>query len=142
MYKIREYSEKDKSQLIELWINVAVEEHEFKEWRDEISELNENEYEKILVATFEDKIIGSIAYKTIDDNIAELKRVYVYKEHRGSGIAKKLYNEILILIKQNKYKKIFVETWKNFESGRKFYEKNGFILQNIQGEVYNYILEL
>ena len=139
MYKIREYSEKDKSQLIELWINVAVEEHEFKEWRDEISELNENEYEKILVATFEDKIIGSIAYKKIDDNIAELKRVYVYKEHRGSGIAKKLYNEILILIKQNKYKKIFVETWKNFESGRKFYEKNGFILQ---GEVYNYILEL
>ena len=88
MYKIREYSEKDKSQLIELWINVAVEEHEFKEWRDEISELNENEYEKILVATFEDKIIGSIAYKKIDDNIAELKRVYVYKEHRGSGIAK------------------------------------------------------
>ncbi len=142
MYKIREYSEKDKSQLIELWINVAVEEHGFKEWRDEISELNENEYEKILVATFEDKIIGSIAYKKIDDNIAELKRVYVYKEHRGSGIAKKLYNEILILIKQNKYKKIFVETWKNFESGRKFYKKNGFILQNIQGEVYNYILEL
>ena len=89
MYKIREYSEKDKSQLIELWINVAVEEHGFKEWRDEISELNENEYEKILVATFEDKIIGSIAYKKIDDNIAELKRVYVYKEHRGSGIAKK-----------------------------------------------------
>lgn len=142
MYKIREYSEKDKSQLIELWINVAVEEHGLKKWRDEISELNENEYEKILVATFEDKIIGSIAYKKIDDNIAELKRVYVYKEHRGSGIAKKLYNEILILIKQNKYKKIFVETWKNFESGRKFYEKNGFILQNIQGEVYNYILEL
>ena len=29
-------------------------------------------------------------------------------------------------IKENGYKKMYLETWKQLESGRKFYEKNGF----------------
>ena len=142
MYEIREYNKKHKDQLIELWVDVAVNEYGFKNWKDEISILNENDYEKILVAVFDGKVVGSIAYKKIDDNVAELKRVYVYKEHRGNKIAKKLYNEIIKLIKENNYKKIMVETWKSFESGRRFYEKNNFILQNVQDEVYYYLLEL
>lgn len=142
MYEIREYNEKDKEEVIKLWIDVAVGEHNFEEWKEDMALLDETEYEKILVAVIDNKIIGTIAYKKIDNEIAELKRVYLYPNYRGQGIATKLYNEILNIIKQNKHKKILVETWEQFESGRKFYEKNNFILQNIQGEVYNYILDL
>lgn len=142
MYEIREYNEKDKEQVIKLWVDVAVNEHNFEEWKEAMAYLNDKEFEKILVAIFEGKVIGTMAYKKIDNEIVELKRVYIYPNHRGQGIAKKLYNAILDIIKENKYKKILVETWEQFESGRKFYEKNNFVLQNIQGKVHNYILDL
>lgn len=142
MYEIREYNEKDKEQVIKLWIDVAVSEHGFREWEEDLFSFDETDYEKILVAIFENKVIGTMAYKKLDNEIVELKRVYIYPNHRGQGISKKLYNAILDIIKENKYKKILVETWEQFKSGRKFYEKNNFVLQNIQGKVHNYILDL
>lgn len=142
MYEIREYNEKDKDQVIKLWVDVCVEEHGFYEWKKDLLSFHEADYEKILVAVFENKVIGTMAYKKINNEIAELKRVYIYPNYRGQGISKKLYNAILDIIKENKYKKILVETWEQFESGRKFYEKNNFILQNVQGKVHNYILDL
>lgn len=142
MYEIREYNIKDKEQVIKLWLDICIEEHGFKEWKEEIESLDENEYEKILVAVLDNEVVGTIAYKKIGEEIAELKRVYTHQEHRGKGISKRLFNEMLEIVKENKYKKLLVETWEKFISGRKFYEKNNFVLQNIEGEVYNYILEL
>ena len=52
-----------------------------------------------------------MAYNRVDHEIAELKRVYLYPEFRGMGIEKQLYNKIFEIIKENKYKKIMVETW-------------------------------
>lgn len=142
MYELREYDIRDKEQVIKLWVDVSVKEHEFKEWEEEISKLDEKEYEKIIVAVCDGKVIGTMAYKKINEEIAEIKRVYIYPEHRGNGIAKKMLDTTLYMIKENKYKKVIIETWENFISGRRFYEKNNFVLQNVQGEVYNFILEL
>ena len=142
MYELREFDIRDKEQIVKLWVDVSVKEHDFKEWEEEISMLNESEYEKILVAECNGEIVGSMAYKKVNDETVELKRVYIYPEHRGNGLATKLLNATLNMIKENKYKKILVETWENFISGRRFYEKNNFVLQNIEGEVYNFILEL
>lgn len=142
MYELREYEIKDKEQLIKLWVDVSVKEHEFIDWEEEMKEIDEKEYEKIIVAVCDGQVIGSMAYKKINDEVAELKRVYIYPEHRGKGLAKKLLDTILEVIKNNKYKKIIVETWESFVSGRRFYEKNNFALQNINGEVYNFVMEL
>ncbi len=142
MYEIREYEEKDKKQLIELWIKVAVEEYGYKEWEEEIKMLGVTEYEKILVAVCENKIIGSMAYKKVDEKVAELKRVYIYKEYRGSGIAKELYNRIMEKIKEKKYSKVMVETWEKFQSGISFYYKNNFKLVIKDNKRYVLMLDI
>ena len=98
MYEIREYNEKDKDQVIKLWVDVCVEEHGFYEWKKDLLSFHEADYEKILVAVFENKVIGTMAYKKINNEIAELKRVYIYPNYRGQGISKKLYNAILDII--------------------------------------------
>lgn len=100
------------------------------------------DYDIIIVAIHENKVVGTIAYKHKDEESAELKRVYIQKEHRGKGLAKPMLEEIIKKIKEKDYKKILVETWKSFGSGRRFYEKNNFMLQSIEGEVYNFVMEL
>ncbi|MDE5831328.1 MAG: GNAT family N-acetyltransferase, partial [Clostridia bacterium] len=71
-----------------------------------------------------------------------LKRVYLYKEYRGKGIAKNLYNEIIQIIKEKNYKKLIVETWENFQSGINFYLKNGFKLVLKDDKRYVYMLDI
>lgn len=142
MYELREYNVNDKEQITKLWVDVCVKEHGFEEWAEEIGVLNEEEYEKILVAVYDNKVIGTMAYKKINEEEVELKRVYIYPEHRGNGLAKKLLDTMVVIIKENKYKRIFIETWEDFKSGRRFYEKNNFVIKNIQGQIYNYTLEL
>ncbi len=144
MYEIREYKKDDKEQVIKLWVDVAVEEYGYKDWEEEIKILDENEYEKILVALSEGKIIGSMAYKKAEKDIAELKRVYLYKEFRGMGIAKQLYNKVMDIIKQEGYKKIMVETWEKLPSGINFYIKNDFklITKEDRGEDKRYVFML
>ncbi len=142
MYELREYDIKDREQLIKLWLDVCVEEHGFEEWREGMGMLDESEYEKILVAIANGQVIGSMAYKKIDEEIAELKRVYLYPEHRGKGIAKKLYEAILEIIKGKNYKKILAETNENFVSGIKFYYKNNFKLKSKDNETYVFSLDI
>ena len=83
-----------------------------------------------------------MAYKKFDDETAELKRVYLYKEYRGKGIAKQLYDMLLEIIKENNYKKLLVETWENFQSGKNFYVKNGFELILQDNKRYVYTLDI
>lgn len=142
MYEIREYDNRDREELIKLWVDICIEEHGFKQWEEDIQILDENDYEKILVALYDGKVIGSIAYEKYDEEIAELRRVYVYAEHRGKGIAKKLYNNIMEYIKQNNYKKILVRTMEGFESGLRFYYRNNFKLDFKDGESVQLSLEI
>lgn len=134
MYEIREYDIKDKEELIKLWLDVCVKEHGFIEWEEDIKQLNEQDYEVILVALYNGKVIGSIAYEEVNHEVAELRRVYVYQEHRGKGISKKLYDSIVNIIKENNYKKILVRTMEGFASGLRFYYKNNFELKEAEGE--------
>lgn len=142
MYEIREYEKSDKEELIKLWIKVSVEEYGYREWEEEIKKLGVKEYEKILLAVNQGEIIGSMAYKKVNDEVAELKRVYLYKEYRGKGIAKNLYNGIIQIIKEKNYKKLMVETWENFQSGINFYLKNGFELVFKDNKRYVYMLDI
>lgn len=142
MYNIREYEKKDKEKIIKLWLDVAVEEYGYKEWEDEIKMLGVTEYDQILVAVCEGKIVGTMAYKKVDERIAELKRVYIYKEFRGKGIAKELYDKIIEIIREKKFEKVIVETWENFKSGINFYNKNNFKLILKDNKRYVFLKEI
>lgn len=135
---IREFKDEDKEQVTKLWIDICVEEYGFKHWKKELEVIDD--FENLLVAELDGNVVGTIAYQKYDNETAEIKRLYVNNKCRGLGIANKLLNTIIETIKENGYTKLYLETWKQLESGRKFYEKNGFVIRDIQdGQRYHYI---
>ena len=135
---IRKFDPKDKQQVTKLWIDICVDEYGFKEWKKELEIIDD--FENLLVAELDDVVVGTIAYQRYDDETAEIKRLYVNSNCRGLGIANKLLDSIIDEIKEKGYTKLYLETWKQLESGRRFYEKNGFVLRDIQDELrYHYI---
>jgi len=71
-------------------------------------------------------VIGSIAIVNYGENRGYLKRLYVKKENRGTGLARKLLENLIIYAQNNKYKVIYLGTVKLLEAANKFYNKNGF----------------
>ena len=146
MYEVKEYENKYKDGLIKLWMDICVEEHGFEQWREDIEregrEFDENRYEKLLLALCEEQVIGCIAYEKVNNEVAELRRVYVYPEHRGKGIANHLYETLLNLIKEKNYKQILVRTMEGFKSGVSFYYKKNFKLEKVEGESQTFLLDL
>ena len=142
MYELLEYNKKYEDQLIKLWVDVCVEEFGFEEWRDGMSKVEEELYEKIWIAVIDNKVVGSIAYIDKGDNIAEIKRVYVYAEHRGTGISQQFMEMLIEELEEKGYEEVILETWSKFNRGINFYIKNKFQLVEKDGECYKYERDL
>lgn len=82
--------------------------------------------EKILLMYDENKIIACGALKPVNDNTAELARMYTDNNYRGQGLAKNIIKEILKYAKTKGYKKIILDTWKDSTSARNLYASLGF----------------
>ena len=72
-------------------------------------------------------VIGTIALLDIGNYEAALRKMFLRKEYRGTGIAKKMLNELLNWSKAKKFRKIYLGTTSSFLSAHRFYEKNGFV---------------
>lgn len=142
MCKIRDFELKDKEQITSLWINICVNEYGFVEWKKDLEIIDD--FENLIVAEVDGKVVGTVAYQRYDNNTAEIKRLYVDSNCRGKGIAKKLFDEIIDRIEKQGYTKLFLETWEKLASARRFYEKNGFKIKQIilDGQVYHYERDL
>ena len=132
------YEKKYEKQLIDLWIDVCVEEFGFEEWREGMGIVEEELYEKMLLAVVDGKVIGSMGYMDIGDNTVEIKRVYTYPEFRGNGISQKMLDLILEDVKNRGFAKVVIETWSKFNRGINFYVKNNFALKEQDGDCYRY----
>lgn len=64
--------------------------------------------------------------KPVNDNTAELARMYTDNTYRGQGLAKIIIKEIINYAKTKGYKKIILDTWKDSTSARKLYNSLGF----------------
>jgi len=141
MYKIEEYKVCQKASIIAFWLKIYVEEYKIKKWEKGINNtFIENKFLKLWVVLDEKReIIGTIALRSIEEKI-EIKRMCVKKELRKQGIAKKLMEVVLDYIKDKNLKKIFLETYKQFDNAIAFYEKNGFerigMLENNETIIY------
>lgn len=142
MFVLVDYEKKYELDVIILWQSVCIDEFEFDDWKEGMSVVDAHLYEKFILAIIDQRVIGSIAYKNLGENIAELKRVYVYPEYRGKGISQAMLNEILKDLKEKGFKKIIIETWAKFSRGISFYEKNDFKLKEIDGKCLIYERDL
>lgn len=142
MYVIRDFNQKDKDQITKLWIKICVDEYGFTEWKKDLEVIDD--FDNLIVAEIDGKIVGTVAYQRFDEETAEIKRLYVDSSCRGMGVAKKLFDDILDRIRKQGYSKLYLETWEKLASARRFYEKNGFKIQEIilDGKVYHYERDL
>lgn len=138
MYELLDYEDRYEESLVKLWHDICVEEYGFDNWKNELSNVDKDLYEKIIIAVHDDTVIGSIAYKNAGNNVAEIKRVYVHPKYRGSGIAKGLLNLIIESIEENIYETIVLETLNQFNRAISFYEKNNFYLIEQDGDCCRY----
>ena len=78
---------------------------------------------------FDDEIlIGTIALRTIDieNNTAELKRMFVLPEYQGKGFGRLLLNYAIGYAKEHNYNKICLDTRKQFSAAQHLYKSTGF----------------
>jgi ribosomal protein S18 acetylase RimI-like enzyme len=72
------------------------------------------------------EVIGTIAIKDYGEGRAYLKRMYVEKGHRGTGLAKKLLDTALNYSRERGLREVFLGTVPEMAAANKFYSKNGF----------------
>ncbi|MFC1616370.1 GNAT family N-acetyltransferase, partial [Patescibacteria group bacterium] len=56
-----------------------------------------------------------------------LRKMFVYKNHRGTSVAKKLLDKAFEWAKKKRCTEVYLGTTEKFLAAHRFYEKNGFI---------------
>lgn len=141
--KILEYQEKYKEKTINLLIKVAVKEFGFEDG-EKWFKIFENETYKdndgicYIAIDTADNVIGTISLRKIDNLSGEVKNFYVEKEYRGTGIAQDLLNILVEFAKEKGYKRLELDSYKEFERAISFYEKNNFDLESVEDNKYIY----
>lgn len=81
---------------------------------------------KFWVAEREGRIIGSIGYAPKEENVIELKRLYVAKDVRRCGLGARLYEIVLDAAKRHKAEAIDLWSDTRFADAHAFYLAKGF----------------
>ncbi len=131
--KIVPFEEKHKEQVRNLIFDVLEGEfgHHSKSGRPDVKNISEH-YQKDSKSNFwvaldeNDSVVGTIALSNLNENIGNLRRLYVKTEMRGQGIAGKLFSVLLDFAKGHGYKEIYLSTWETATDALRFYEKHDF----------------
>lgn len=125
---IIEYKDDYKKEVIELILYVQNIEFKVNISIDDQPDILDikNNYLNFWIAFNEDnKVIGCIGLQE-KNNVGIMKKFFVYKEYRGTGIGKKLYDKLLEYSRSYGLKNIILDTPSNATSSHKFYIKSGF----------------
>lgn len=127
--KIREYAAGDKPALLEI-LKLNTPKYFAKSEADDLKLYLENEVEKYFIVESQGEIIGAggINFNYYNKE-GRLSWDFIHPEFQGKGIGQKLLNHRIEFLKSmESIEKITVRT---SQSAHKFYEKNGFQLQDI-----------
>lgn len=145
--RIIEYMPEYKEQIIDLLIEVAVKEFGFKEWEKWFRIFRNENYKKEggncwIALNEQDEVIGTVSLKNRGEGIAEVKNLYISKGERNKKIASSLFAILLQFAIDNDYKKLKLDTYKEFKNAVYFYEKRGFYINEKDGNRFIYSLDL
>jgi ribosomal protein S18 acetylase RimI-like enzyme len=81
---------------------------------------------RLLLASYDDNLVGCVALRKIDNDVCEMKRLYLRSEFRGKGLGKKMANEIVKLAQEIGYRKIWLDTVPTMKEAISLYHSLGF----------------
>ena len=81
---------------------------------------------ELLLAKRGDHVLGCIALKPLEPQVAEIKRLFVRPQARGKGIAKALIQTAIAIAAQLGYNEIKLDTLPEMEGAIALYKANGF----------------
>ena len=81
---------------------------------------------RLLLANYDGKIVGCVGLIKINDDIAELKRMYVKPSYQKKGIGKALLTAIIEEATQIGYSKVFLDSPGFLKEAHEFYYYFGF----------------
>ncbi|MBI3559660.1 GNAT family N-acetyltransferase [Candidatus Gottesmanbacteria bacterium] len=78
------------------------------------------------VALDGDVVIGTVAIREVDQDIAELKRMFVDRSYRGKRIGLALLNHAMQFARSAAYKDVQLDTSQSMHRAQHYYEQYGF----------------
>lgn len=117
----------------------------FQEFENELQRIDQ-QYNKpsgaLLLAFYEADAIGCAGVRKLDEETAELKRMYVQTPYRGLRVGAKLLEQAIEIAKVRGYKKIRLDTLKDMTRAQELYRSFGFYeipsyrFNPIEGTIY------
>ena len=75
----------------------------------------------------QEKVIGTVAVKELDDKSCELKSLYLLEQHHGKGYGKSLLEEAITYAKEFGYEKMYLDSLSTSKKAISLYCKAGFV---------------
>jgi putative acetyltransferase len=97
----------------------------FQDFDHEVATLD-TYYELILVARIDGKVAGCVALRRIDENVCEMKRLYVRPRFRGRDLGRALANAVIDEARGRGYARMRLDTLPSMTSAMALYESLGF----------------
>ena len=80
----------------------------------------------LLIGLVGEKIVGCVAVRRLDDDICEMKRLFVRPEARGTGLGRRLAQEIIMIAQSFGYSLMRLDTLDRLTEAMHLYKKPGF----------------
>jgi len=108
------------------------EDHDFYAQHNTLDKINH-----VVVCYQDDVAICCGAFKKLDSNTVEIKRMFVHPDYRGKGIASAVLKELEIWASESNYTNCVLETGKNNPEAIALYHKSGYELIPNYGQYEN-----
>jgi len=94
------------------------------------------------VAKINNEVIGTVAIREIDKDVAKLNRMFVLSGYHGGGLGQALFDVAIDFVRENGYSKVILNTHLLMHRAHKFYKKNGFKFVRQDQDKFHYEMEL
>jgi putative acetyltransferase len=96
-----------------------------------------------LVVLDDEKVIGTGAIKKLEENVAELKRLWLLEEYHGQKIGYQVVKRLLDFARAHGYKKVRLQTGEKQQRAIRFYTRLGFcVIPSYRESMDNISMEL